>query len=210
MPPVFRAFANFDLIPKNGTVTTEINLEYIYTSPQIRCLNCVDKPMWCRHIEYAVLNRHDTQIIWELGVPDEMPLALPMFPGSDQFTNIMLEKQEEDYKIVHWIDDPRKVGSAHRGRLITGIQPGEGSQVIRAMLVEQMITDYALSGSKPICLASHHGPAAEQSWQNKTASAQYLSSYWSVYTTGQCIYCSTHDPSSDTADLVPANESGWK
>lgn len=183
----------------------EIVLQWTEQKPQIVCNDCPNQPVWCKHIKYALRYRHELPILWPADYTLPLYLLLPMFPNSNQYANICLYL-DGDGKEIYWSDAPD--GSVPA---IGNIQPGEGIMVIRALMVEYMIIDFAKAGIvKPQCKASHHGVSAQLEWDLRIQSDIFRPpNLWSVYTTGSCLYCATHDPSNDTSDLVPASESGW-
>lgn len=186
--------------------TGEIVLQWSEQKPQIVCNACPNQPVWCTHIEYAFKNRYELPIIWPEDFDISMPFLLPIFPSSNQFTNILLVPDGDGIKMIKWLDAPLNIDMA-----VGTIQKGEGLMTVRALMVEHMILQFALAGiSKPECKASHHGLSAETYWQRRIQKdISRPSEFWSVFTTGSCLFCRNHDPSENDSDLVPASESAW-
>lgn len=199
----------------------EVILEWNERKPQIVCNNCANQPVWCEHIKFALGHRRELSIIWPPDYVQPMSFLLPMFPNSNQYTNISLEPDGDGVKRIFWPDAPElqplaspnmlPLKSHNPLPLIGNIQRGEGLMTVRSLMVEYMVLQFAINGIvKPECSAAHHGVNAQAEWDLRLQSDTFRPpNLWSVYTTGACLYCATHNPSNDTSDLVPASESGW-
>jgi hypothetical protein len=80
------------------------------------------------------------------------------------------------------------------------LQPGEGRAVVASMLDNWL---FAQDLNDIVCPETSHSFKAQLHWElmMKQDSAQRRQEYWSVVSTGKCLYCSEH--STDFDDLVP-------
>jgi hypothetical protein len=160
--------------------------------------------IWCEHLQEALVKGWDWHAIWpeDHHPADQFQLMIPVFPKSNQWTEVVLTKWPRYDKI------PRLIVEWDQGPVDATVfvcfnSPGEGRRTIRNTLVEMMWGDPA---RRTECHAAHHGFAAEMEWQEKmknpntTAAAQ-----WAVYITGECLHCQINNFSNDP-DLVPPKQ----
>lgn len=188
-------------MPDNPT-SDPSNLDYKSLNGYVYCLRC--RKRWCNDIALALTEMTDAALIWEHDpnqLPSDMLLEVPVFPTNNFFelvTLIPIDKQQR-YDVT-WRPDPVDMTWFSLGYL----NPGESRRTIRELLIEQMWANWP---EQLACNASHHNVTAEAIWQQETRpnNKNRFVQFWSVYRTGTCIYCKTHDPSSDPS-LVPERQ----
>lgn len=168
------------------------------------------KPLnWCNHIQKAAVLRWDAQAIWVSGQEqwDSFYLEIPMFPNDNLWASVELIKVDSKTPVyaVDWHECPTNLNHATR---LCYLNPGEGRNVIRQVLVEYMWADRFRVKS---CKAGHHNYSAEMRWQQdtKSGSSRLAPQYWSVYTTEQCLTCRIGDPSSDPSLIPDTQKTVW-
>lgn len=180
----------------------------------VQCEHCMDDELRCNHVMQYLSSGDDAEMIWQHAPTWDMSaprwqLNVPVFPSSGQYTFVYLTKTETTFPRyrVEWLDErPKKAGRPH---FLAYLNPGEGRNTIRKLLVEYMLGDREFVGRE--CTAAHHSVVAEQEWQRKLRLQNaILADLWHVYIHGWCIHCSNNtglDP-----DLIPAEEKAgvWK
>lgn len=195
-------------------VFTEMETTTFQWSSENKDLVCMDgcpnKPSWCKHIKKLILKNRDTEV-WFQYPELNMHFNLPVFPETNQWTEVYMPAVEEDgtRKLV-WVNDPLKAENAW-GRTVAHIGPGEGIGTMRTLLIEQMKIDQALGLRPDTCQYTLHGYTEEMKWQDRHHQSKYkFAELWHVYMTQWCMACmqkflnTTNDP-----DLVPANQNTW-
>lgn len=216
MPNVIRLFTDFTYKDNKHAAPVDVVLEWNSRDASIVCNHCPNQPRWCRHILSAIRMRFDLPILWHEDYANEsQELLLPIFPDTDQFTSIRLNPDGPDMKAIHWVDF-RRISPHDPVPLIGSLQPGEGIAIIRTLMVEYMYLQFNITRTTPACKAAHHGLNAEKVWaaHGRKEDPKHLPELWSIFTSESCLYCATHDPSSEPSgefpdDLVPASQSGW-
>lgn len=170
------------------------------SSGYIECGEC-DFAKWCEHNEILTRERGDRRAIWT-NTSDELPeslfLEIPMFPSENFWKKVRLKLDENMPRYaVHW-RPPLHPDNAE-APLIMFLNPGEGRNVIRTVLVEYML--YSMKPDAE-CKAGHHGYIAQIAWENDMKTSRKTVQLWSVYTTDMCLTCLVNMNVTDP-DLIP-------
>ena len=166
-------------------------------------LECSEhKSYWCDHIISAIKENADAPSLWEY--LDEYRsskhalLEVPMSYEKELFQRVFLTVLADGIAVVipadhvHlFVEDEQFIGF---------LQPSEGRAVVASMLDNWL---FAQKLNAIACQETSHSFNAQLHWElsMKQDSTQRRQEYWSVVSTGKCLYCSEH--STDFDDLVP-------
>lgn len=177
------------------------------TDGSIICLGC--NLQWCEHMGEFVKNNGDTGLIFRprssWPVSGE-PLQIPVIPSRNLWDTVYLDMDDDRMARVLWNKPTRNLTGAivRDPDHLTFLTPGEGRNVIRETLIQQMWT---VPSDQLECRSSSHGFNEQMRWEsNLTNVTAKYAEFWSVYTTAVCISCSIKIAGASTADLVPDKE----
>jgi hypothetical protein len=162
-----------------------------------------ESKLWCEHIEEDMRTGEDVQFFWPENAEQRelITLQMPMFPTSDLWAQVDLEKVDNDFMqmyVVKWIS-PTTLEKVD----ITFLTRGDTRMTIREALWRHCCDD---PDREKHCKSSSHGYAQEMHWQNEQR-RNPAACIWCLYQYKQCFACVK---SMDFDEFVPEKEgSPW-
>jgi hypothetical protein len=164
---------------------------------------------WCQHIQIAVLDGDDAEIIWDpaddVGLPDF--IMVPVVPSRKQWARVDFGDGLHESEAVKCYLRPETVEidvQPEELDFLGFLNRGEGRGVLRQMIIDNL--QLLVAQKKPICNSTRHGYKAELLWgedmKRTWTEVEKIAQYWSVINTQQCLTCSTSHASS-WDDLIP-------
>jgi hypothetical protein len=173
---------------------------------EVFCAFCKEAQKWCSHLQNSMLDYSDSKLIWglfpETESPNEIEIEIPVFPSFDFWEKVSLVRNttgSNPVKEIFWTEI-----TSQDHTFLGFLNPGEGRQVIRLLLIQQLWINFDIVNSA--CLSSTHGPQEQVRWYKQTSPNSNLRpiQFWSVYRTGLCLLCLKKLNS--ISDLVPDKE----